>query len=61
MESYATDGSLDVDNTCDVIRGHQRLSLFTPHYEERCFVSIHVYDAATGPPVATVPPGKTPY
>ena len=64
MESYATapDGVvLDIDDTCDVVHGHQQLSLFNAHYDERCFLPIHVYDSATGRPVAIVlRPGKTP-
>ncbi len=64
MESYVTppDGVvLDVDDTCDVVHGHQQLSLFNAHYDERCFLPIHVYDSATGRPVAIVlRPGKTP-
>ena len=64
MDSYATppDGVvLDIDDTCDVVHGHQQLSLFNAHYDERCFLPIHVYDSATGRPVAIVlRPGKTP-
>ena len=64
MASYATapDGVvLDIDDTCDVVHGHQQLSLFNAHYDERCFLPIHVYDSATGRPVAIVlRPGKTP-
>jgi DDE family transposase len=64
MESYATppDGVvLDIDDTCDVVHGHQQLSLFNAHYDERCFLPIHVYDTATGRPVAVVlRPGKSP-
>jgi len=64
MDSYAIppDGVvLDIDDTCDVVHGHQQLSLFNAHYDERCFLPIHVYDAATGRPVAIVlRPGKTP-
>jgi hypothetical protein len=64
MASYATapDGVvLDIDDTCDVAHGHQQLSLFNAHYDERCFLPIHVYDSATGRPVAVVlRPGKTP-
>jgi Transposase DDE domain group 1 len=44
-----------------VVHGHQQLSLFNAHYDERCFLPIHVYDSATGRPVAIVlRPGKTP-
>ena len=53
--------TLDIDDTCDVAHGHQQLSLFNAHYDERCFLPIHVYDTATGRPVAVIlRPGKTP-
>jgi len=64
MTSYATPPArvtLDIDDTCDVVHGHQQLSLFNAHYDERCFLPIHVYDTATSRPVAVVlRPGKTP-
>ena len=44
--------TLDIDDTSDTVHGHQQLSLFNAHYDERCFLPIHVYDAATSPPVA---------
>ena len=40
--------TLDIDDTVDVVHGHQQLSLFNAHYDERCFLPIHVYDTATG-------------
>lgn len=53
--------TLDIDDTCDVVHGRQQLSLFNAHYDEYCFLPIHVYDTATGRPVAMVlRPGKTP-
>lgn len=53
--------TLDIDDTCDVVHGHQQLSLFNAHYDERCFLPIHVYDTATGRPVAMIlRPGRTP-
>ena len=53
--------TLDIDDTCDIAHGHQQLSLFNAHYDERCFLPIHVYDTATGRPVAVIlRPGKTP-
>jgi Transposase DDE domain group 1 len=53
--------TLDIDDTPDVVHGSQQLSLFNAHYDERCFLPIHVYDTATGRPVAVVlRPGKTP-
>ena len=51
---------LDIDDTCDVAHGHQQLSLFNAHYDERCFLPIHVYDTERSRPVAVVlRPGKT--
>jgi hypothetical protein len=62
--SYATPPEtvvLDIDDTVDVVHGHQQLSLFNAHFDERCFLPIHVYDTATGHPVAVIlRPGKTP-
>src|ERR1700674_5603500 len=52
---------LDRKSTCDVAHGHQQLSLFNAHYNERCFLPIHVYDTEKSRPVAVVlRPGKTP-
>jgi hypothetical protein len=63
-ESYAAAPRsiiLDIDDTADTVHGHQQLSLFNAHYDERCFLPIHVYDAASGHCVLTVlRPGKTP-
>ena len=53
--------TLDVDDTVDVVHGHQQLSLFNAHHDERCFMPIHVYDIATARPVAILlRPDKTP-
>jgi len=53
--------TLDIDDTVDIVHGHQQLSLFNAHYDERCFLPIHVYDTATSRPVAMLlRPGKTP-
>jgi hypothetical protein len=53
--------TLDIDDTCDVAHGNQQLALFHAHYDERCFLPIHVYDTATSRPVAILlRPGKTP-
>ena len=52
---------LDIDDTVDVVHGHQQLAQWNAHYDERCFLPIHVYDAATGAPVTVIlRPGKTP-
>jgi hypothetical protein len=52
---------LDIDDTADTVHGHQQMSLFNAHYDERCFLPIHIYDAATSHCVLTIlRPGKTP-
>jgi Transposase DDE domain group 1 len=53
--------TLDIDDTTDTVHGHQQLSLFNAHHDERCFMPVHVYDADTGHCVLTIlRPGKTP-
>ncbi len=53
--------TLDIDDTADTVHGHQQLSLFNAHYDEHCFLPIHIYDAATGHCIVTIlRPGKTP-
>ena len=39
--------TLDIDDTLDVVHGHQQLSMFNAHYDERCFLPIHIYDTAS--------------
>ena len=52
---------LDIDDTADTVHGHQQMSLFNAHYDERCFLPIHIYDAETGLCVVTIlRAGKTP-
>jgi hypothetical protein len=52
---------LDIDDTEDRVHGRQELALFHAHYDGRCFLPIHVYEATTGKPVAVIlRPGKTP-
>jgi hypothetical protein len=52
---------LDIDDTEDRVHGGQQLALFHAHYDSRCFLPIHIYEAATGKPVAVIlRPGKTP-
>ena len=64
MDSYPREPAavtLDIDDTCDVVHGQQQLSLFNAHYDERCFLPIHVYDTDRSRPVAVVlRPGRTP-
>lgn len=53
--------TLDIDDTCDIVHGYQQLSFWNGHHAERCFLPIHVYDTATGRPVAMLlRTGKTP-
>ncbi len=52
---------LDIDDTEDEVHGGQQLALFNAHYDSRCFLPIHIYEASTGKPVAIfLRPGKTP-
>jgi hypothetical protein len=52
---------LDIDDTFDAVHGHQQLSLFNAHYDERCFLPIHIYEGGSGKPVAMIlREGKTP-
>ena len=58
--------TLDIDDTADTVHGHQQLSFFNAHHDERVFMPIHIYEAATGQCVQTIlrtgktPAGKTP-
>jgi len=53
--------TLDIDDTLDVAHGHQQLALFNAHYDERCFLPIHIYEGTSGKPVAMIlREGKTP-
>jgi len=52
---------LDIDDTEDRVHGGQQLALFNAHYDSRCFLPIHLYEAISGKPVAVIlRPGKTP-
>ncbi len=52
---------LDIDDTFDAVHGRQQLSLFNAHYDERCFLPIHIYEGTSGKPVAVIlRSGKTP-
>jgi hypothetical protein len=53
--------TLDIDDTCDRVHGHQQMSLFHAHHDTRCFLPIHVYHVESGKPVVVfLRPGKTP-
>ena len=47
--------TLDIDDTLDAVHGRQQLSLFHAHYDARCFLPIHIYEATSGKPVARHP------
>jgi len=52
---------LDIDDTLDRVPGGRQLSLFHAHYDRSCFLSVHIYEAVTGKPVAVIlRPGQTP-
>jgi hypothetical protein len=52
---------LDIDDTEDEVHGGQQFGLFNAHYDSRCFLPIHIYEAGSGKPVAIfLRPGKTP-
>src|SRR5436305_14034237 len=52
---------LDIDDTQDRVHVGQQLSLWNAHYDSRCFLPIHIYEATSGKPVAGIlRPGKTP-
>jgi len=52
---------LDIDDTVDRTHGGQQLALFNSHADGHCFQPIHIYEAATGKPVAfLLRPGRRP-
>jgi hypothetical protein len=52
---------LDIDDSEDRVHGQQQLALFNAHHDGHCFLPIHIYEAASGKPVAVIlRPGKTP-
>jgi len=47
-QRYEGSATLRASNALDVVHGHQKLSEWNAHYDERCFLPIHIYDTATG-------------
>jgi hypothetical protein len=43
---------LDIDDTEDRVHRGQQRSLWNAHYDSRCFLPIHIYEATTGVPRA---------
>jgi len=62
MTYAAVDRRAGISATAATFRmGHEQLSRFNAHYDERCFLPIHVYDTEKRVPVAVILcPGKTP-
>jgi hypothetical protein len=53
--------TLDIDDTFDEVHGHQQLSFFNAHYDGYGFLPIHIYEGASGKPVAVIlRPAKVP-
>ena len=53
--------TLDIDDTVDAVHGRQQLSLFHAHYDTRCFLPIHIYEANSEKPLAVIlRAGKSP-
>jgi hypothetical protein len=52
---------LDIDDTFCVAHGGQQLTFWNAHYDERGFAPMHIYDVASGTPVAAIlRPARTP-
>jgi hypothetical protein len=46
--------TFDIYDTIGVVHGHQQFSFFNAHYDERCFLPMHVYDTPVARPVAVL-------
>lgn len=52
---------LDIDDTNDEVHGAQQLALFNGHYDERCFMPLHIYEGQTGKLISAIlRPGARP-
>jgi hypothetical protein len=52
---------LDIDDTLDRMHGQRQLALFNAHYNERCFLPIHIYEGTSCKLATTIlRAGKTP-
>ena len=45
---------LDIDDTDDEVHGGQQLSLFNGHYDEHCYMPLHIYEGRSGKPITTI-------
>ena len=52
---------LDIDDTDDETHGGQQLSLFNGHYDEHCYMPLHIYEGQSGKLITTIlRPGRRP-
>ena len=52
---------LDIDDTDDETHGDQELTRFNGHYDEHCFMPLHIYEGQSGKLITTIlRPGKRP-
>lgn len=45
---------LDIDDTDDQVHGGQQLSLFNGHYDEHCYMPLHIYEGKSGKLITTI-------
>jgi hypothetical protein len=52
---------LDIDDTDDPTHGTQQMSLFNAHYDEHCYLPLHIYEGYSGKLIVSVlRPGRRP-
>lgn len=52
---------LDIDDTDDAVHGAQPLALFNGHYDEHCYLPLHIYEGQSGKLITTIlRPGRRP-
>ena len=53
--------AMDIDDTDDPTHGAQQMSLFNAHYDEHCYLPLHIYEGRSGKLITTIlRPGKRP-
>lgn len=45
---------LDIDDTNDETHGAQQLSLFNGHYDQHCYMPLHIYEGQSGKLISTI-------
>jgi len=51
---------LDIDDTDDEVHGGQQRSLFNGHYDEHCYMPLHIYEGRSGKLITTITCGRLP-